>query len=98
LSEWLTFTEKDFQAAVREYAELHGWTVFSTWNSRHSPNGEPDLRMVRPPRVIFAELKSAKGKLSAAQAHVIDLLRLCDGVETYIWRPGEWPLIEGILE
>lgn len=40
--------EAGFQATVREYAESRGWWVFTTWNSEHSPSGEPDLRLVRP--------------------------------------------------
>ena len=65
-------TEKDFQAAVRDYAQLRGWRVFCTWDSRHSPAGEPDLRMARPPRVVFAELKTATGKVSDTQEHVLE--------------------------
>ena len=43
-------TEKGFSQAVVDYAHTQGWTVWRTYDSRHSPAGEPDLRMVRPPR------------------------------------------------
>ena len=94
----LLITEKDFQHAVREFAEGCGWTIFTTWKSFNSPMGEPDLRMVRPPRVIFAELKSMKGKLTPAQADALALLSACPGVEAYRWTPADWPAIESVLE
>ena len=91
-------SEKDFQQAVRDYARLKGWTCFTTWDSRHSPNGEPDLRLVRPPRVIFAELKAHKGRLTDAQANSLELLRRCPGIETYLWWPEDWDSILQRLE
>ena len=54
-------TEAQFQAVVIEYAELHGWRVYHTHDSRRSQPGFLDLTMVRPPRLIFAELKSEDG-------------------------------------
>ena len=89
--------EKQFQVALREYAELMGWKVFATWHSIHSPKGEPDLRLVRPPRVVFAELKSERGKLTPSQAEVISLLEECPGIEVYLWRPSDWDAIERVL-
>ena len=91
-------SEKDFQAAVRELAELMGWTVFCTWSSRHSPGGEPDLRLVHPiqKRMIWMELKSAKGKLTARQVEAIETLQAA-GEEVYVFRPQDWEQIEKIL-
>ena len=94
----LPVSEKDFAQAVVEYAQAWGWTVWRTWNSKHSPAGEPDLRMVRPPRVIFAELKSETGKLTTKQAEAVALLRECPGTWCYVWRPSDWDEIEGVLE
>ena len=51
-------TEKIFQATVIDMARTYGWIVGFTYNSRMSEPGEPDLRMVRPPLIIFAELKT----------------------------------------
>ena len=61
-------TEKDFQTTVIDLARTYGWIVGFTHDSRKSEPGEPDLRMVRPPRVIFAELKTVKGQIG--RAHV----------------------------
>jgi len=92
--------EKDWQATVRGAAQLNGWLVFATWNSRNSPKGMPDLTMARSSdgRVIFAELKSVDGKLSPEQAHALNVLRQCPGVEVYVWRPSDdWDEIAKVL-
>ena len=93
-----TVSEKEFQQAVRDYASARGWMVWCTWNSLHSPAGEPDLRMVRPPRYVVAELKSERGRLTQDQRAALGLLAGCPGVETYLWRPGDWPEIEEVLK
>ena len=92
-----SMSEREFQAQMRQLAELKGWIVLTTWNSMHSPAGEPDLRLVRPPRVIFMELKSQKGKLSPAQEQVIALLKRCPGLEVYVFRPSDFEQIIKVL-
>ena len=93
-------TEKDFQATVIALARKDGWIVGFTHDSRKSEPGEPDLRMVRPPRVIFAELKTVKGKLSKGrwnksgrwlpgQDEWGEALSECPWVEYYLWRPTD---------
>ena len=49
--------EKDFQLDVRRIAVEYGWEVFTTLHSKGSPAGEPDLRLIRPPRFLMVELK-----------------------------------------
>ena len=88
-----TYSEKKFQADLVRYAQGRGWFVFATWDSRHSPAGEPDLRMVRGDRFVCAELKSETGQLSAIQAHVRRVLEDCAAVEYFCWRPKDWPKI-----
>lgn len=56
--------------------------------------GYVDLTMARDGRVIFAELKTEKGKLSPAQEEWRDAL---EGQEYYLWRPSHWPIIERVL-
>jgi hypothetical protein len=68
-------TEKELDAAVRKIARLYGWRVYHTYRSTRSPAGFPDLVMVKPPRLIFAELKSDEGKVSAEQAEWLTDLR-----------------------
>ena len=98
----LVQSEKQFQAAVIEYAKLSGWKVFHPFESRRSEPGWPDLTLVRGGSLIFAELKTERGKLSKAQASWIAALtcveQACLGqIEVHVWRPVDWPLIEGLL-
>lgn len=94
-------TERDFQASVRELARVCGWRVYATHDSRRSPAGFPDLVMVhkRSGRIIFAELKSERGRATREQLDwLADLERhACDGVTVALWRPSDWPTIEATL-
>jgi len=91
-------TEKAFQQTVRAMAVALGWTVFCTYDSRRSPEGEPDLRMVHPKqrRVIWAELKSNVGKTTPLQEQALETLREA-GAEVFLWRPAMMDAIEKIL-
>ena len=91
--------ESQFQNSVREAAEAYGWKVMLTYRSKHSPRGEPDLRLVKPPRVIFAELKIEDAPVTPDQGYVIQLLSECPGVEVYVWRwPDDWERLYRTLE
>lgn len=85
-----TISEKDFMATVKDLALLNGWLVYHTYDSRRSDAGFPDLVLVRAPRVIFAELKSAKGPPTRKQRVWLEELGFCPGVERYLWRPCDW--------
>ena len=85
-------TEKQFQAAVVEYAQIRGWTYYHTADSRKSAPGFPDLVFVRY-KVIFAELKVGKNKLSKHQKHWRDVL-LEANANWFCWYPDDWPEIE----
>jgi hypothetical protein len=93
----LAVTEKAFSEQVLTLAKLLGWTHYRVWVSIRSPRGFPDLVLVRPPRLIFAELKSEKGRLTEAQRAWIELLAQVPAVETYVWRPSDWPTILAVL-
>ncbi len=83
-------TEAELQETVREIAKTTGWLYYHTYRSKRSPAGFPDVVLVRPPRVIFAELKSEKGVLTDDQHHWMDTLRLArPRVEAYVWRPAD---------
>lgn len=68
-------TEKQFEQQVKDLAKLFGWRYYHTWRSIHSPAGFPDCVMVRPPRLIFTELKSEKGKVTEEQEDWLEILR-----------------------
>ena len=90
--------EKAFMKQVVELAKRLHWETYHPWLSVYSAAGWPDLALVKPPRLILAELKSAKGKVSAAQQKWLDLLRQCPGVEVYVWRPDDLDQIAEVLQ
>lgn len=91
-------TEKQFEAQVKELAKIFGWNYYHTWRSYHSPMGFPDCVMVRLSRIIFAELKSDKGKVTPAQQEWLDILKGTEKVEVYLWYPDDFDEIVEILK
>jgi hypothetical protein len=59
--------------------------------------GFPDLVLARGGRVVFMELKSQRGVVSAAQRRWIDALQ-GSGHEAFVVRPSDWPSISTLLE
>ena len=90
-------SEKHFMGRVRQLARLCGWVDWHTLDSTGTRSGEPDLRLVRPPRYVLAELKSQHGRLSIEQSAAIALLEQCPGVEVYTWKPSDWQMIVRVL-
>lgn len=70
---------------------------YHTHDSRRSPSGFPDLVIVGPGGCIFAELKSAKGKVTATQQTWIDALKTA-GQWVEVWRPDDWPHVVDTLK
>jgi len=93
----LQITEKELLQQVRELASLCGWLVYHTYDSRRSPEGFPDLVLVRGDKVIFAELKSEKGRMSPEQRMWLDALEKVRRAETCLWRPSDWDRIVEVL-
>lgn len=93
----IEMTEAEFERQVKQLAATFGYSYYHTWRSIHSPAGFPDCVLAKPGRLIFAELKSEKGKMSDAQNEWIDVLYQA-GAETYIWRPGDWEKIVKTLQ
>jgi hypothetical protein len=91
-------TEKAWQQTVIDAAKALKYRVYHTFDSRKSAPGFPDLCLIRGERLIFAELKAEKGKLSEAQVDWLNDLGLVETVEVYIWRPSDWPNVELILK
>jgi hypothetical protein len=90
-------TERDLARFVADAARTFGWHRYHTHRSDFSPAGWPDEALCRPPRLVFAELKSDHGKVSAMQQEWLDLLALVPGVEVYLWRPSDTDNIVRIL-
>lgn len=98
LIETLYHTEKRFQSQIQQLAMVLGWKYYHSWSAVHSPAGFPDCVLVKPPRLIFAELKSQRGELSDHQKHWLDALGKVPGVEAYCWKPRDWDEIVKILK
>ena len=95
--EEMSLTEKQFSQQVVDLALTFGWKVYHPWISIHSSAGFPDLTMAREERLIFAELKSEKGKLTEAQAEWLRVLK-ATGNKVFEWRPHQFDEIAGILQ
>lgn len=67
-------TEAAWQAQVEQLAKLYRWALYHTRDSRRSEPGFPDLVLVRGPELIFAELKTDKGRPSDPQLTWLDAL------------------------
>ena len=91
-------TERELQDKVIELAHVTGWLTYHTYDSRRSERGFPDLVLVRPPRMVVAELKAERGHLTDDQAVWMRALGECPGVEAYVWRPSDWDEIVRVLQ
>lgn len=78
--------EAAFQVRVVRLATDRGWRVYHTHDSRRSDPGFPDLVLVRPPRVLFVELKAGRRRLSDDQVAWLELLEACDRVDAFVLR------------
>jgi hypothetical protein len=83
-------SEAAFQAQLIGAAKWMGWRIFHVHDSRRTQPGFPDLCLVKPPRIIFAELKMEKGKTTKEQEQWLAALKECPGVEAYLFRPSDW--------
>lgn len=90
--------ERDFQQHVVDLAQLTGWRVYHAFDSRRSVPGFPDLVLVRGDRLIFVELKTRTGRVEREQWDWLEALGAAERVETYLWRPDDWPTIEEALK
>lgn len=88
----IRISEADFTLAVIELATYRGWMVAHFRPARtekgwrtpmQGHTGFPDLVLARRGTTIFAELKTEKGRVTAAQRRWHDQLGNCR-----IWRPS----------
>jgi hypothetical protein len=108
-----TWSEDDVDREVRRLAHVYQWRYYHSFLSIRSTKGFPDLCLVRPPRVVFAELKRQGGKLTErrlvhdkrgyprwieGQEDWLRALARCPGVETYVWMPDSLGEVATILD
>ncbi len=84
----MKITETDIRRQVQYYLRLKGWFVFYNLQGLGSYRGISDLIAVRDGRVLFIELKTARGRQSDHQKkfqadleHAGGEYILCRGVE-----------------
>ena len=89
-AEWEGMSEREFQEGhVLPLARQFGWAVYHTHDSRRSVAGFPDIIALRDGRMVVAELKSEKGRLSQPQKEWLDLFRAIPEAEVFVWRPSD---------
>lgn len=89
--------EKEWQAQVLELSARCGWDFrYHTYDSRRCQEGFPDLVLVKPPRIIFAELKVGRRKVTKDQSAWLEALAAC-GQESYVWYPDDLDAVRDIL-
>ena len=93
----IAISESAFESQVKSLARLYNWKYYHTWRSFHSPAGYPDCVLVRPPRLIYAELKSEIGKVQPKQQEWLNILAQCPQVEVYLWRPSDFESVVKVL-
>lgn len=101
-------SEALFMGQVTDYASMRGWRWmhiqpgltdrgrYRTPVSGPLGPGWPDLILIRGSKIIAAELKSEKGKLTALQARVLNDLEEAL-IEVHVWKPSQWEEIERVL-
>ena len=90
------YPERDLQRNVQELARAYGWADWHVLRSKGMRAGFPDLVLIRPPDLVWVELKSEKGRLSPAQKEMHEMLRAC-GQQVYLWYPGNEEEIMEVL-
>lgn len=103
----IRISEAAFQQQVIAYAKLRRWRVAhfrpaqtkDGWRTPVSGDGKgfPDTILVRGTRIVVAELKAERGRLSKEQWAWIDAFTVTPA-ETFVWFPEDWPEIERVLK
>ena len=90
--------EASLQKQVIDLARLNGFLVhhvrpaMTSKGYRTAVQGDVgfcDLVLVKPPRVLFRELKAQKGRVAPEQQAWLDCLQ-ASGADARVWRPSDW--------
>ena len=90
-------TEEQWLAQVRALATQHDWLTYHPLRSQGSEPGWPDLACLKPPRLVLAELKTDRGRLTPAQQHWLTALQQVTTIATHLWRPEHWETVVQVL-
>jgi hypothetical protein len=89
--------ERDFMQQVRDLARLRGWLCYHTYDSRRSEPGFPDLVLLKPPLLLFVELKRDGERPTEHQERWLGALKGVERVSVQVWRPQDWDEIARTL-
>ena len=87
--------ERELQGLVAEMCAHLNLLHFHVYYAKHMRAGWPDSTIIGAGKVIFRELKSEYGRLTAEQKLVGERLKAA-GAEWNVWRPRHW--ISGQIE
>ena len=83
-------TEAELLSTIRDACRWGGLLTFHAFDSRRSEPGFPDLVLVGSGGILWRELKSDRGRLTADQRTWLDRLQDA-GADAAVWRPSDWP-------
>lgn len=99
--------EDDLLDFVIDTAHAFGWLAFHPLSARLARGvtitpmrGDPgffDVTAIRPPDVLFAELKSERGTASEGQRGWHEAAKACPGVHFRLWRPRDQDAIVAFM-
>ncbi|MEN3001099.1 MAG: VRR-NUC domain-containing protein [Armatimonadota bacterium] len=101
--------ERRLLRRILRLAKRAGWRAFhpaparfgQAWRTPYAgDSGFPDLVLVRPPVVLFVEVKAGKRKPTLMQQQWLQALRQCGKVHACVWRESDWDagVIQQILQ
>jgi len=103
----LRITEEEFQGQILDLAKIFRWrrAHFRAARTKHGwrtpvqadGKGFPDLVLVKPPRLIIAEVKRQDTKPDDHQLEWLNDFAGVPNVEVYTWKPADWDDIVAIL-
>jgi hypothetical protein len=85
----LEMAEAPFQASVIALAKLAGWRCYHTHDSRKSPEGFPDLILVKGPLMLAVECKRDSAEATPEQRAWLEAFDAVKVVASYVWRPRD---------
>lgn len=99
--------EKDFARQVEHLLNLFRWRWYHPApayrpsggysDSFHGMKGFPDYHAVRRGRLLIAELKTERGRLTPDQHEWLDEYRRVPNLEVYTWRPHQLDEVKEVL-